>query len=334
MSVGKTRRGVKRAYQHIKNALGPVFSPVLVRFHRWVEGVRLGVTKPQAFAYRIVGEKTARFLPLFRDMDTNLRKSGMRISFRAYVSLAILAASLVSVSVLILVPLLLIFILHLPFLSSLLFGIGAGLLSGALTIVGFYIYPIYRADSLKRTLEDALPFTTGYLAILAGAGVPPDKIFRSLAQVDAPLAVSNEARTVVRDVELFGFDVLSALEAASDRTPSVMFKELLEGFIATIHSGGGLTKYLTGRSRQYMRLKRIALRRFSDTLQVLAEFYVTLLVAGPLILVVMLAVMAMLGGGGQGLLDPRLLLHLLTYLGIPAGSIVFLIVLDVVYPRR
>ncbi|MFQ6080396.1 MAG: type II secretion system F family protein [Candidatus Bathyarchaeia archaeon] len=334
MSVKKTRKGVKRAYQHVKNAFIPFFSPVLVRFHRWVEGVRLGVTKPQAFAYRIIGERTARFLPLFKDMDANLRKSGMRISFKAYVSLAILMALLVSVSVLVLIPLLLIFVLHLPFLSSLLFGIGAGLLGGALTIVGFYVYPIYRADNLKRTLEDGLPFTTGYLAILAGAGVPPDKFFRSLAQVDAPLAVSKEARTVVRDVELLGFDVISALEAASDRTPSVMFKELLEGFIATIHSGGGLTKYLRDRSRQYMRLKRIALRRFSDTLQVLAEFYVTLLVAGPLILVVMLAVMAMLGGGGQGLLDPRLLLYLLTYLGIPVGSIVFLIVLDVVYPRR
>jgi len=99
----------------------------------------------------------------------------------------------------------------------------------------------------------------------------------------------------VRDVELFGHDIFSALEAASDRTPSTKFKDLLEGFIASIHSGGGLTRYLRDRSRQYMKLKRIALRRASDTLSILAEFYVTLLVAGPLILVVMLAVMAMLG---------------------------------------
>jgi len=172
------------------------------------------------------------------------------------------------------------------------------------------------------------------MAILAGAGVPPDHIFRSLAQVDAPLAVSNEARTVIRDVELFGFDIFSALESASNRTSSIKFKELLEGFIATIRSGGSLTKYLVARSRQYMKLKRITMRRFSDNLGILAEFYVTLCVAGPLIFVVMLAVMAMLGGGGQGLLNPRLLLYLLTYLGIPVGSAVFLIILDAVSPRR
>lgn len=285
-------------------------------------------------AYRVIGEKTARFLPLFRDMDKNLRRSGTRISFRAYVSLAILMTLLVSISFLTIFPFILISFLHFPLISSLLFGIGASLFAGVSMVIGFYVYPIYRADSLKRNLEDGLPFTTGYMAILAGAGVPPDHIFRSLAQVDAPLAVSNEAKTVIRDVELFGFDIFSALESASNRTPSVKFREFLEGFIATIRSGGNLTKYLMARSRQYMKLKRIAMRRFSDNLGILAEFYVTLFIAGPLLFVVMLAVMAMLGGGGQGLLNPRLLLYLLTYLGIPVGSVVFLIILDAVSPRR
>lgn len=83
-----------------------------------------------------------------------------------------------------------------------------------------------------------------------------------------------------------------------------------------------------------MRLKRIALRQLGDTLGVLAEFYVVLLVAGPLIMVVMLAVMAMLGGGTPGLLNPRLLLNLLTYVAIPVGSALFLIMLDIVSPKR
>jgi flagellar protein FlaJ len=226
------------------------------------------------------------------------------------------------------------YVLHFLFLSSLLFGVGASLLGGALTLTGFYFYPIYRADALKRRLEDGLPFTAGYMAILAGADVPPDHIFRSLARVGDPLAVSDEARTIVRDVELFGLDILSALESASSRTPSTRFKGLLEGFIATVHSGGSLVKYLTDRSRQFMKLKRIALTRLSDTLGVLSEFYVTVLVAGPLILVVMLSVMVMLGGGMSGLLNPHLLLYLLTYLGIPVGSLVFLIILDAFTPRR
>ena len=172
------------------------------------------------------------------------------------------------------------------------------------------------------------------MSILAGAGVPPDFIWRSLAQVDASLGVSNVAKNVVRDVELFGFDIISALETTSKRTPSERFKELIEGFISVVHSGGNLVKYLRNRSQQYMKLKQLALKRFSDSLAVLAEFYVTLMVAGSLIFVVMLAVMAMLGGGGFGPFDSRLLLQLLTYLGLPIGSIVFLVILDMISPKR
>jgi flagellar protein FlaJ len=203
--------------------------------------------------------------------------------------------------------------------------------AGAFTVIAFYAYPVLRADGMKKNIEAELPFTTSYMAILAGAGVSPDRIFRSLTNKRVSPAISVEARTVVRDVELFGFDVISALENASKRTPSQKFKEMVEGFIGTIHSGGSLSAYLTSRSRQYMDAKRVTLRKFGDTLSILAEFYVTMLVVGPLTFVVMLAVMGMLGGG-SGLMNPVLLLMLLTYVGIPAGSLAFLMLLDIISP--
>jgi len=293
-----------------------------------------GSSKPQILAYRLLGEKTNRLLPLFKDVDVNLQKSGLRISFKGYVSLAILTTLLTSVSVFVTVPLISFLVFNLSPSLIILYTAGATLFAGAFSIIGFYLYPIIKADSVKRNLDDGLPFTTGYLSILAGAGVTPAQMFRSLAKIDASLSICQEAKNIVRDVELFGVDIISALDSASKRTPSEKFKELLEGFIATMHSGGELGKYLSERSAQYMRLKKIALRRLGDTLGVLAEFYVVLLVAGPLIMVVMLAVMAMLGGGMPGLLNPRLLLNLLTYLGIPLGSIIFLIMLDMVSPKR
>jgi len=328
------RKRLKRAYNHVKNASSRLFFPITSAFSRWIESLKLGATKPQVFAYQLVGGRATRFLPLFKDLDVNLKKSGIKINFKAYVSTVILASLLMSTSVMIFVPVLLFFIFKSSLFLSLLFGVGVSLFAGALTVIVFYVYPTYRADSLKRALEDELPFTTGYMSILAGAGVPPDFIWRSLAQIDSSLSISNVARNVVRDVELFGFDVISALETTSKRTPSERFKDLIEGFISVVHSGGNLVKFLRDRSQQYMKLKQIALRRFSDTLGVLAEFYVTLMVAGSLIFVVMLAVMAMLGTGGFGPLDSRLLLQLLTYIGLPIGSVVFLVILDMVSPKR
>jgi len=334
LKIDKIGEGLKKAYQRFESALHSLLTSLLNHLNKTSDKLEGDSTKPQVFAYHLLGERTVKLLPLFKDVDVNLQKSGMKVSFKGYVSLALLTTLLVSVSVSLIVPFLTLLVFHISPLLTLLYTVAATLLAGALSIIGFYIYPIIRADSLKRKLEDDLPFTTGYLSILAGSGVPSAQMFRSLAKIDVSSAVSQEAKNIVRDVELFGVDVITAMESASKRTPSEKFKELLEGFIATMHSGGDLTKYLSERSRQYMRLKRIALRRLGDTLGVLAEFYVVMLVAGPLILVVMLAVMAMLGGGMPGLFNPRLLLYLLTYLGIPLGSTVFLIMLDMISPRR
>ncbi len=337
MKLSRIRDGFRKAREKLQNAMRSLLTPVLNRSDSVLQEIETdsgSSVKPQVFAYRLLGERTVKLLPLFKDVDTNLLKSGLKISFKGYVSLAILSTLLACVSVCAIVPLVTLLALRLSLMLTLLYTAAAALFVGAFSIIGFYIYPIVMADNAKRNLEDGLPFTTGYLSILAGAGVPPAQMFHSLAKIDASLAICREAKNVVRDVELFGVDIISALDSASKRTPSHKFKELLEGFIATMHSGGELGKYLSERSAQYMRLKRISLRRLGDTLGVLAEFYVVLLVAGPLIMVVMLAVMAMLGGAMPGLLNPRLLLYLLTYLGIPVGSIVFLIMLDMVSPKR
>lgn len=284
-------------------------------------------------AYQLIGGKIGRLLPLFRDLDLNLQRSGLKVNFRAYVSLTIFVTILTSLFTLALIPTMLFFFLKIPPLPAILFGLGGSLFTSAFSAMGFYAYPLYRADKLKRGLEDELLFTTGYMAILTTAGVSPEKIFYSLSNLSEILTVSIEAKNIVRDVGLFGLDIISALEESSKRTSSERFREMLQGLISTIHSGGNLSAYLREKSRQYMKLKRISLRKFSDTLSILSEFYVALIVTGPLLLIIMLAVMEMMGGGFLGMLSSNLLLSLLTYIGIPLGSIMFLIILDAVSPK-
>ena len=333
MSNSRLLKRLVNGFFNILSILHSNFSFFKNNLSKYIERLKLGRIKPQVFAYQLLEGKVSRFFPLFYDLKSNLKKSGMKTNFKAYVSTAILVSLLLSSLVLLFVTSLLYLIIDLSLFLSILFGLGLSLLAGALTIIGFYSYPSYCADNLRRSLEDDLTFTAGYMSILASAGVPPDYIWRSLAQIESSQAISKVAKNVVRDVELFGFDVISALETTSKWTPSQRFKELVEGFISVVHSGGNLVKYLRNRSQQYMKFKQINLKRFSDNLSVLSEFYVTLMVAGSLIFVVMLAVMSMLGGGG-GSLDPRLLLKLLTYLGLPIGSIIFLIIIDIISPKR
>jgi Flp pilus assembly protein TadB len=158
---------------------------------------RMTLEKPLSMAYQLMGNKTARFMPLFKDLDQNLQKSGLRINFKAYVSLTILTSLLITLSVAVVLPI-------------------------------FYLYPVYCADKHKRELDGELPFTTGYMAILASAGVTPEKIFHSISTLNVPLAASTEAKEVIKNINLFGLDVISALEKTSSRTPSRRFRDTIE----------------------------------------------------------------------------------------------------------
>jgi flagellar protein FlaJ len=297
------------------------------------EEPKMDLEKPLSMAYQLMGDKTARFMPLFKDLDQNLQKSGLKANFKAYVSLTILTSVLTTLSVAVAVPIVLFFVFKLPLESALLFGVGGALFTSALSVVGFYLYPIYRADKHKRELDDELPFTTGYMAILASAGVSPEKIFHSLSALNVPLAASTEAKEVVKNINLFGLDVISALEKASSRTPSEKLRDTIEGIISTIHSGGNLGAFLRVKFKTAMKLKRLSLQKYADNLSVLSEVYVALLLTGPLLLVIMVAVMSVMGGGGLGILSPDLLLSLLTYLGIPVCAVIFLIILDSTSPK-
>jgi len=286
-----------------------------------------------SIAYRLIGGKISPILPLFQDLSMHLQRAGIKTNFRVYVSLTVFSTALAALAALICIPCVLFFVFDVPVFPALLFGAGGSLFAVAFSVAGFYVYPVYRADKIRRDLEDELAFTTGYMSILASAGVPPEKIFYSLSNLPIPLAVSAEAKNIIRDINIFGLDVISALKKASKRSPSTLFREMLEGFISTIHSGSSLAAYLREKSKQHMKLKRLSLRKFSDTLSILSEFYVALLVTGPLLLIIMLAVMAIMGGGSLGFLTPDILLNLITYIGIPVGSIMFLIILDSVSPK-
>jgi hypothetical protein len=68
----------------------------------------------------------------------------------------------------------------------------------------------------------------------------------------------------------------------------------------------------------------------------MAEVYVSVMIALPLALVVMLSIMSFLGGGASmiGNIDPQVLLLLMTFVVTPAGVAVMLLIVDSMTPPR
>ena len=99
-------------------------------------------------------------------------------------------------------------------------------------------------SSKARKIDANLPLTANFMAVLASAGMPPERIFRSLANVGDEFGVGEEVRRIIGDIELLGLDLNSALKNGSLRSASQKFGAMLDGVVTTSHMGGDLSAYL------------------------------------------------------------------------------------------
>jgi flagellar protein FlaJ len=217
------------------------------------------------------------------------------------------------------------------------FGIAAlvGLLASVFSMGICYLYPVYVAYSRGSKIDANLPIIANFMSVLASAGAPPEAIFRSLARVGEEFNVSKEACAMIGDTELGGVDLNTALKRASERSPSRQFAGMLNGVVTTSHMGGDLAGYLRGEADKFKSARMLKMKRFLDNLAVIAETYVTFMVAAPLALIVMLSVMGFMGGGVMiGNLDPGLILNLLTFVIMPSGVAILILAVDNMSPQR
>jgi len=178
-----------------------------------------------------------------------------------------------------------------------------------------------RATKINLTLHNAV----AYMYAMRKGGAQLMTIFRSLSE-NAKIygEVALEFRQVVRDADFFGYDVVTALRNLMETTPSEKLKQFLEDMTSVIESGGDLVNFLSGRVRLYQEEARFEQKQFLQFLSLVAESYVTLFVAGPLFLIIIMVVMGMMGGVAI------LQLTAVIYLVFPIGSAVFILLIDII----
>lgn len=156
-------------------------------------------------------------------------------------------------------------------------------------------YPAQRAASRRKAIDRDLAFAASYTAAMSSAGVVPLAIFRDLARQPLYGEVSREVAWLVRDVDLLGMDLMGAIARSVARSPSTRYQDFLQGAKIAVLSGGDLRVYFAEKAEQYMSDNRRLQREFLDGLALFAESYVTIVVAAPLFMLVLLSVMAVIG---------------------------------------
>jgi archaeal flagellar protein FlaJ len=288
----------------------------------------MALTSMQRTAYRIFGSRTRDSKSLGK-LEEQLRKAQIPVRADAYLATimlqSVLTAGVAFVLTLLLVPVLQLRFGLTPAVWMLVFVVPP--LAAAIAYAALLSTPASEAKKRRKGLETKLPYATNYIAAMASAGVIPSEIFKSLAMQEIYGAVAQEAAMIYKDLEVHGKDIVTALRRSIDRTPSVKFQELLQGAITTVTSGGDLTAYFRQKATRYQWENRVEQKSFIETMGLMAETYVTAAVAGPLFLLVMVAIIVLMGSGKMSQLQ------LLIYLLLPVINVGFMFGLKSMIPE-
>ena len=288
------------------------------------------LSKYQALCYKIFGKKASKSTQI-EYIKRALEKAFMEIRPEAYIAYAWMNALMGAIAGIVLIILYFFvfpsFITLPPKLLSII--IPSPILFAALAYFITLMIPESRANRRRKDIDAKLPYALNFIAAMATAGILPSEIFKSLAEQPVYGEVHKEAAWIYRDIEIFSIDIITALRNAANRTPSIKFQEFLQGAITTITSGGDLKKYFMAKADEYMRENRRTQKEFLETLGILAESYVTVVVAAPLFLIIMLSVMSLFGGPA----NTALILYFIAFIMLPLANIGFAVAIQSMAPE-
>jgi archaeal flagellar protein FlaJ len=192
----------------------------------------------------------------------------------------------------------------------------------------FILYPRVKSWERKGKIDGRLPYAICWMSFMASTGVIPYLIFKKLAETEEFFGeISQEAKLVVKDVELLGFDFISALRRLASVSPSTPLRTFLQGAITNALSGGEMGTYFVSKAKETMEENRKKFTEFIATLGLISEVYIIGLVAAPILVIVMFAAMMMMGGTSP------MILMVIIYGYLPLGSTAFVLVTDMMTPQ-
>ena len=282
----------------------------------------------EKLAYRIF----SNHLPMLPDYRRSYEQSGIPITYDAYFSTSIFLSFTTTIPTFVLS-----FIIERALLHSALVGlllVSSGVLSGVVFGISFVVcvfYPLFRASTNKSKLENSLAYSFGVVGVLAAAGMSLERLFERIAASESNPVLAVLAERFLRNVRIFGLDSEKALKEVAEHSPSQLFSKMLQSISVSYRTSCSIQYLVMFDSSRLLQENNDRLRKTFGSLSVLAELYITLVVVGPIIFIVMMAIFGMLPEGG--LPNPALIINLIVFLAIPIFSVIFLLLLDSVVAK-
>ena len=284
-------------------------------------------------SYQLLNNRVQFLYPRLGKLESTLKQSRIPIPYEVYVCSMVffsLIAGLIGLTVGIVIAL----IVNIqPIAFAFILPIIAGAGMAQITFFILQMMPNINIKNRASKLVEELPHFIGYMATLATSGLSLEGIFKAIASEDTEEEIVKDAQFITRNIEVLGMDLVTAINDLIKRTPSGPYSELLEGAIITVQSGGDLKEYFIATGKVQLEEKKMALKKSTDSLGVMAEMYTIMLIVFPLLAVIMLSIMAIMSPTLAGF-DLMTLMNLLTYVIVPFFGLLFLFMMDSMVPKR
>lgn len=267
------------------------------------------------YAKKYADKIIKKYPRLFDVMFTQYKKVNMDYLSRSWVSMIIFYSILSMPAALILMLILKFFFSAVgAFELSIFIVVLLVIFAPAIVAVALYFYPGSLIGDRSKKIKNELPFAVIHMSAVAGSGAQPISIFELLTEGKEYPELKIEIRKILNYVNLFGYNLSTALKATAATTPSLELKELLNGMVSTIETGGDLKAYLKGKADDMLINYRNERKQDVEALGTYSEIYTSILIAAPLLLVVTLAIMNSITSSIAGMSIPTL-----AYLGVGLG---------------
>ena len=123
-----------------------------------------------------------------------------------------------------------------------------------------------------------LPFAALLLTLLAASGVTIYEGWKKLCNVHLLPMFQKEAKEIVRQVEVLGYDPLTVMHKRAENTKSKNYREFLLGYISSVRSGGSIVNYLKSKLRSIFEVQSATAIQSVERVGTLVEAYAVMLI--------------------------------------------------------
>lgn len=144
----------------------------------------------------------------------------------------------------------------------------------------------FAVSERKSSIDDEMAFFTLYASIMQSIG---RSLYTSIVDVtgkDLFPTIESEGRMLLRDVQIFGIDQITALNEHGYSHPNPSFKNLLLGYVSICKSGGNLSLYMERKADEFFHKTQFQYVNYRSHAYIIGETVLILLTIFPTMILV------------------------------------------------